>query len=54
MNVSGDSERGHQGWRRLRSGAVLVAMLVGIGVGAAAVLGVLALAVAAVMDQALG
>ena len=54
MDVRQDSERGHQGWRRLRSGVVLVAMLVGIGVGAAAVLGLLALAVAALMDQALG
>ena len=41
-------------WRRLRSGALLVGLLIGIGVAAAAVIGVLALALAAVADQALG
>jgi hypothetical protein len=41
-------------WRRVRSGALLVALLVGIGVATAAVIGVLALALAALLDQALG
>jgi hypothetical protein len=45
---------GRPGWRRLRSGALLVALLVGLGAAAAAVIGVLALAMAALMDQALG
>ena len=45
---------GRPGWRRLRSGALLVALLVGLGAATAAVIGVLALAMAALMDQALG
>lgn len=42
------------GWRRLRSAALLVGLLVGLGLAAAAVIGVLALAMAALMDQTLG
>lgn len=54
MEVSEGGGRPHRtGWGRVRSGALLVALLVGIGVGAAAVIGVLALAVAALLDQAL-
>jgi hypothetical protein len=52
------SESGeHLRWadgRRLRSGALLVVLLVGIGVAAAALVGILAVAVAALMDRALG
>jgi hypothetical protein len=55
VEVSRVVERGDSpGWRRLRSGALLVGLLVGIGVAAAAVIGVLALALAALADQALG
>jgi len=50
----GVERAGRPGWRRLRSGALLVALLVGLGAAAAAVIGVLALAMAALMDQALG
>ena len=55
VEVSDGVERGRgSGWSRLRAGALLVALLVGIGVGAAVVIGVLAVALAALMDQALG
>ena len=42
------------GWRRLRSGLLLAVLLTGLGVGMAALIGVLALATAAILDQALG
>ena len=55
MEVSRVAEQGdRRWWRRVRSGALLVALLVGIGVAAAAVIGLLALALAALLDQALG
>jgi hypothetical protein len=54
VEVSQGGGRGHRSsWGRMRSGALLVALLVGIGVGAAALIGVLALAMAALLDQAL-
>jgi len=54
VEVSQGGGRAHRSGRgRVRSGALLVAMLVGLGVGAAALIGVLALAVAALLDQAL-
>ena len=43
-----------RGWRRLRSGALLVLLLAGLGVGVAALFGALALATATLIDQALG
>ena len=55
MEVSRVVERDDSpGWRRLRSGALLVGLLVGIGVAAAAVIGVLALGLTALADRALG
>jgi hypothetical protein len=42
------------GWTRLRSVLLLAALLAGLGVAAAALVGLLALATAAVLDQALG
>jgi hypothetical protein len=55
VEVRQDAERGdRRDWSRWRSGALLVALLVGIGVAAAALIGVLAVALAALMDQALG
>jgi hypothetical protein len=41
-------------WDRVRSGVLLVLLLTGLGVGVAAVIGALALATAALIDQALG
>jgi hypothetical protein len=41
-------------WVRLRSAAVLALLLLGLGIAVAAVLGVVALAVAALFDRALG
>lgn len=41
-------------WGSIRSAVVLVGLLVGLGVASAAVIGVLALAMAALMDQTLG
>jgi hypothetical protein len=43
-----------RGWARFRSGVLLVALLTGLGVGVAALIGALALATAALFDQALG
>jgi hypothetical protein len=54
VKVSEDVERGDRRGHRLRSGALLVALLTGLGVATAALIGVLALALAALMDQALG
>jgi hypothetical protein len=42
------------GWTRLRSFLLLAALLTGLGVAAAALIGLLALGTAAVLDQALG
>ena len=42
------------GWTRLRSFLLLAALLAGLGVAAAALIGLIALATAAVLDQALG
>jgi len=48
-------ERDHRPWwLRLRSAFLLGLLLVGLGVAAAAVLGLVALAVASLFDQALG
>ena len=44
----------HGGWTRLRSFLLLAALLTGLGVAAAALIGLLALVTAAVLDQALG
>ena len=41
-------------WVRLRSGALLALLLTALGVATAAVVGLLALATAALIDQALG
>jgi hypothetical protein len=41
-------------WVRLRAGVVLTMLLIALGVAVAAVVGVAALAVAALFDQALG
>jgi hypothetical protein len=41
-------------WDRVRAILLLAALLTGLGVAAAALIGVLALATAAVLDQALG
>jgi hypothetical protein len=41
-------------WRRLRALVLLVLLLAGLGVAVAAVVGVVSLAVAALVDQALG
>jgi hypothetical protein len=55
VQSSEDVERDERSaWQRLRSGVLLVTLLVGIGVAAAAVIGILAVAFAALMDQALG
>ena len=55
MEVRQGAERGdRRDWSRWRSGTLLVALLVGIGIAAAALIGVLAVALAALMDQALG
>ena len=50
----GDEPEHRDGWRRLRAGALLGAVLIGIGVAAAAMIGLLAVALAALADQALG
>jgi hypothetical protein len=42
------------GWTRLRSFLLLAALLTGLGVAAAGLIGLLALLTAAVLDQALG
>jgi hypothetical protein len=54
--ASEPTERDDQlgGWRRLRSGALLALLLAGIGVTIAAIVGVVALATAALVDQTLG
>lgn len=55
MEVSKLVERDdRRGWRRVRSVALLVVLLAGLGVGVAAVVGALALATATLIDQALG
>ena len=54
VEVSEDVERADGGAHRVRSGALLAGFLTCLGVATAAVLGVLAVAVAALMDQALG
>jgi hypothetical protein len=41
-------------WHRLRSGLLLAALLTGLGVATAALIGVVVLATAALLDQALG
>jgi hypothetical protein len=41
-------------WAMLRSAGMLALLLTGLGIAAAAVIGVLSLAVAALVDQALG
>ena len=41
-------------WVRVRSASLLVLLLVGLGIAAAGVVGVLALALGALLDQALG
>lgn len=48
-------ERDHRPWwLRLRSAVVLTLLLLALGIATAAVLGVAALALAALVDQALG
>ena len=55
MEVGEVGEREQRsGWTRLRSFLLLAALLTGLGVAAAALIGLLALATAAVLDQALG
>jgi len=55
MEASEGTERSDRSaWTRLRSGVLLGGLLIGIGVAAAAVIGIVAVAVAALMDQALG
>ena len=55
MNVSEVAERDRRPWWvRLRSAVLLVLLLAVLGVATAAVVGLLALAMAALIDQALG
>jgi hypothetical protein len=55
MGVGDGAEREHRSLAtRLRAGALLGALLIGLGVAAAALIGVLAVALAALADQALG
>ena len=50
-DVEGGDRRG---WAKVRSAGLLVLLVAGLGVGVAAVVGALALASAALIDQALG
>jgi hypothetical protein len=55
VEVSEVAEAGdRRGWAWLRSAGTLALVLTGLGIAAAAVIGVLGLAVAALVDQALG
>ena len=55
MEVSDPIERDQpRWWVRLRSAAVLALLLTALGVAVATVIGVLAIGVAALFDQALG
>ena len=55
MQVEGVTERDERPWWvRARSGVLLALLLTGLGVLVAAVIGVSVLAIAALLDQALG
>ena len=55
MEVNDVVERGERPrGARVRSGLLLALLLIGLGVGVAAVVGAIALATAALIDQALG
>lgn len=55
MEVRESVERGDRPlWTRLRSAGLLALLLTGLGVAAAAVVGAMAIAVATLVDQALG
>ena len=55
VKVSEAVEQGdQQWWARVRSALLLGALLTGLGVAVAAVIGLVALAMAALVDQALG